>query len=761
MSKEPAKKIDPVELVDRIPDEKVDLKRLAEFCHTQLANIETDRDAWLNRREIYLDDIDNFCEASEEELRFEGAAQLHIPVTLEKVRATHARLLQALFAVQPPFYTEPQEKLDVQRLQKINQLMKWAVSRGANYYKGIQEALDDFIWNFSAEGWGFLHLKWDCLVRKALVIKEEIQKNKKAREQKDAYGNLIANPPVRLKEQFEWLKIFEGAVVENIQNEDAFFPGYGDIQKVPLVGIRSECTSHDFRYLAASKYYIQAAVDIALKYPDSNEVTDLATSTTIRDRKGTNQGVTIEQPHTVPETFDRKLDRYVPFICYCSFDVDNDGFKEELIVHYHPSSRQVLRWTYLDRTTRTGRRPVYKADYIRRPGRNYSLGLCEMLHSLSMEVDAIHEQRVDNGTLSNMPFFFYRASSVLPNEPIKIAAGKGIPIENPTQDVLFPQIKGGTAWGFQEENLLFNIISRISSISDISVGQPVSPAEMTRTQGGVAALLNEGNAQLDIALRRIQEMYGELLSDMHQMYTEKLPRDFEHIIVGEDGQTMTDPQTQMPVMNTIADPRREIAGRVHFFLKANSASGNKQLMRQQRTVLFQQLLNPFNLQLGLVGPEELYEMNKALLETSEEPDPGRFLKKPQSIPKPLSLMDELDMIKQGLMPEIPINDDHAKKIQMIQLWMNSPQVQQGLQIGTISGNAMVAAQSALELHQSFLQAIQAQQQMFQNSTGSQMNMMTGGNRGAMGQTGAVAPLPVSPSDQPQQSPVAPTGGPVQ
>src|SRR5262245_58941793 len=125
-NKQAMKKIDPVELVDRIPDETVDLKKLAMFCHTQLAAIETDRSTWLARREIYLNDIDNFVQASEEDLRFEGAAQLHVPVTLEKIRATHARLFQALFAVQPPFYVEPQEKLDVVRIQKITQLMKWA-----------------------------------------------------------------------------------------------------------------------------------------------------------------------------------------------------------------------------------------------------------------------------------------------------------------------------------------------------------------------------------------------------------------------------------------------------------------------------------------------------------------------------------------------------------------------------------------------------------------------------------------------------------
>ena len=736
--------IDPVTLVDRIPDEKVDLLALAQFCQAQLTNIEMDRSGWLDRREVYLSDIDNFIAASEEDLRFEGAAQLHIPITLEKGRATHARLFQALFAIKPPFFVEPQEALDTVRLQRIQQLMKWVVSRGANYYKGIQEAFDDFLWNLSFDGWGFLHLKWDCQVRKALVVKEEVTKNKKAKVDKDEYGNLSAIPPVKLKEQFEWLKVFEGAVIENIQPEDAFFPGSGDIQRVPLVGIRTEMTSHDLNYYSASKYFIKAAVDKALDHADTTDTTGLAGSTAIKHQKGINQGVVIEHPAATSVTHEGLADKYIVFKVFCSFDIDDDGFKEELVCYYHPTSRQILRWTYLDRETPTGRRPVYKADYIRRPNRNYSIGLCELLHSLSVEVDAIHEQRVDYGTLSNMPFFFYKASSVLPNEPLKIAAGKGIPTEDPQTDIFFPQLKGGTAWGFQEENLLYTIISRASSISDISVGQPVSPAEMTRTQGGVSALLNEGNAQLDVALRRVQQMYGDVLGDMHQMYKDRLPRNFQHTIIGEDGQTITDPQTGLPEMNQLADPRREIAGRVHFYLQANSSAGNKQLMRQNRTILFQQLLNPFNIQLGLVGPEELYEMSKALLEVSDEPNPSRFLRKPENVPKPLSLTDELEMIKQGLMPEIPLNDDHVGKIKSIQTFMNSQAVQTGLQVGTISQNAMVKAQAAIELHQKFQEGMQSQTQSYQNSTGSQLNMMMGGNRGGVSQQGGTAQMPVEP-----------------
>ena len=735
------KSLNPVELVDRIPDTSVDLQKLAMFCKEQLVSIKEDRSLWETRRSEYYQDIDRFFEMSDFNKRFDGSMDVHVPVTMEKLRATHARFFAAIFGVNPPFFTEPQEPMDEARLKSINQLMKWILSRGCNYYKGAQGSIDDWLWNICADGWGILRLKWDCKLRKALRVEEKFVKNKKVAPKENADGSVEFNPPIRLEEKFDWVKVFEGGIVENIQPEDVFMPGCGDIGDAPFVAIRSKLSGHELNLGKARKFFIKESVDSILPHPDYSGTYD----DDIKNVKAVNQGVDDKRgtPHS---------NSYDVYECYVTFDVDDDGFDEELIAVYHESSNTILRWTYLDRVTKTGRRPLYKADYIRRPGRNYSLGLGELLHTLSMEVNTIHNQRVDFGTFSNMPFFFYRSGSTLPNEPIKIAPGKGIPIDEPTQSVYFPQLGNRTAWGFQEEQLLFSLISRVSSVSDLSLGQPVSPAEITRTQGGVAALISEGNSQLDVTLRRVRTAFSELLFDLHQIYVEKLPRDFQHVIIGDDGQPDIDlmGNTQF---NTIQDPRRDISGRVHFNITATSATGNKQYLRQQAIVLAQQYLNPMNLQLGIVGPEQVYEINKYLGELSDVPGVGRFLKKPQAVKQPMELIDELNMIKQGLVPEVVMNDNHSQKIEMINRYRTSPQVMKGMELGTISPNVQVAAEVTIGKHQMYLDLVNAQNSAFQNVTGSNINLALGANPGGVGQLGGtLAPPQGALPSNPQQGP---------
>ena len=717
------KDIQLVELIERIPTTTVDLDQLSKFLYGELESIKADRKMWESRRAEYFNDIDNFVNYyAAKDLPFDAAANLHIPVTLEKQRAVHARLYQAIFGVKPPFYAEPQEAMDEKRLNGIYNLMRWALSRFVNYYKGVQKEVDEYLWNFSSEGWSVMHLAWERKVRKSLVVEEVVKK------QADKFMEENPDQPLKFKEVMKWLEVFSGPVLRNIQNEDFYMPGKGSVQEAPLIGIRTSWTAHELNYHAASKYFDPKAVELVLPKPDAG--TAYASEfTEVAGIKGVNQGYDLHTESNKQKDHDGKIAEYNGVLCYATYDIDQDGFDEEIVVWFHPGSRTVLRWTYLDRITKTGRRPIYKTDFIIRPGRNYALGLLELLHSLNVEVDAIHNQRVDFGTLSNMPFFFYRAMSTLPNQEITISPGKGIPVDDPNSDVFFPQIKGGTAWGFQEENLLFQIINRVSAIGDLNLGIPPDNSEAVRSQGQMLAVLNEGNAQLDIPLRRVQDTMSEVYSDIHQMLVERLPNGFKHVVIGEDDTVIRNKQGQV-VEQTYSDPRKEIAGRVHFFIQANSTAGSKALMRSNRIQLFQQLLNPINLQFGIVGPEEIYEMNKALLDVSDEVDVKRFLRKPENVPKPLSLTEEIGMLQQGLMPEIPLHDDHQAKVQALTVWLGDMSTIQGVQQGTISPNALLVGNAAISKHEELAQLIAQQTQMFQNTTGGQNPMLSQGMRGA-------------------------------
>lgn len=709
-------KPEPVDLIDRIPSGNFDLKKLSTFCSDQLRDIRDDRSEWSERRTRYLSILDNFMDYEFGDLPFEGASNLHIPVAFEKHRAVHSRLYQALMSAPEPFYPEPQEALDVQRLVGIQRLMKWALSRYVNHYKGINSVIDDATNDFSGEGFCFLRLRWERKMRKALIVEESI--NKKRGRPKTPKLEEGVEPEIDIDLKFEeiekWMSVFEGPVLESINLEDVYFPGMGDIQTVPLVGIRTSYTGHDLKFLSTIGFFDKKEVEAVLEDPDGEYNALFAEDMSAKYLKSRQQGVKTVDKETHARTHENLMNEFEVYECYCTFDIDGDGFDEELVVWYHDRSKRIIRWTYLDRITKTSRRPIYKCDFIKRGGKRlYGIGLGELLYNMDVEMSAIHNQRMDYGTLTNLPFFFYNSGSSLPNQPIKIIPGAGVPVDD-TSSIVFPRVNGGTAWGFQEEALVNQIIARLSSVSDMASGVVPSPGEALRTEGNMAAMMSEGSTQLNQSLMRFQDMLSDVYFDIHQMLVQKLPQDFQHMLIGEDNDLIVDPQTQLPITVKIGDPRKEIAGRVHFTIKANTAFGNKAFMKQNRLLLKQQLVDPVSIQLGIITAENLYNINKAILETSDEIDINRFITKPKDSPTALTLQQEIDSIKQGLMPKITMNDSHQEKVEMLGMFFSSEQVQKGLQMGTINPIALTIAPLVIQEHMKFAammeQAAQQQQQ---------------------------------------------------
>jgi hypothetical protein len=271
-------------------------------------------------------------------------------------------------------------------------------------------------------------------------------------------------------------------------------------------------------------------------------------------------------------------------------------------------------------------------------------------------------------------------------------------------------------------------------------GVPPSPAEMTRTSGGVSALLNEGNAQLDVTLKRMQGQLSLLYGDLHQMLADRLPKDFEHTIVGEDGRPSTTPEGDT-AWQSFTNTREEIKGRVHFQIMANSRAANKDMALERAIRRQQMLLNPINLQAGIIQKNNIYELQADILEKDDELDIDRFITKPVDVDPPQTLTQEVDSIQQGIRPKIVMHDDHESKIQGLQAYRNSTVFIDAIKIGRVSPDAMAWIELAIKEHQQLAAAIAAQQQVG-NVQGNAVNPANSGQIGM--QSGAMPGMGGSP-----------------
>ncbi len=421
-----------VDPIDRLPEIKYDKEKLVTWLFDNRYNMSLDRQAWLVRNEKYLSQWDDYVTYTRDG-PWDNSSNLHLPLSMEKMKALHARFKAALTAVKPWWMILPLERLDMKRISTIDQVMNWACQAYVNQYKGVMTTLDDWIWDFCGVGWAIIERRWEIIERNAIVVEEITEDDRlenaemmrllgEEMEKKEPDQEKVAREVKRL------ITFFDGPVLETVSHEDILFPGkfqdVSDLNQPPVIFRDFQMTLSDLNAHMESEYFYRDACERAKKStaPTSGEGNligpEEATKVDFKRAQDENQGILVVDSNVVQTIF------YLTK-AYFKYDIDGDGICEEMIAVLDTNTRELLRLSYLDRETLTGKRPIHKIDFIRRPRRAYSIGLLELLHPINREMDALHNMRIDFGTLSNIPFFFYRPSAGFKGEVFKIEPGKG------------------------------------------------------------------------------------------------------------------------------------------------------------------------------------------------------------------------------------------------------------------------------------------------------------------------------------------------
>src|SRR3990167_936434 len=610
------------------------------------------RREWMRKRRDYLSHWNEYV-APGRKGAWKESSDLHMPLTMSVAKALHSRLVQALLNADPPFVVLPREQNDADKVEIIDKLMSWTLKDYINYREGIFREVDTWIWDCVESGIGVAKLRWDRVIRKFLDVEER---------QRVVASELVVgeneSPLMRTETEIEEVEVereeiqFDGPIFETIAPEDFYMDSSArSIDDSPSIIHRIRMTKSDLLERANRGDFNKKEVEEILK-GDAKENSDVAGWERNEYKERMDRQIGVED----------KRELFTIYEWYGKYDVDGDSIDEEVVFWVDAEFGKVLRWTYLDRILKNGKRPFYKIDLIPRPRKAYSIGLVELLYPLNKELDAIHNQRVDFGTITNIPFGFYRASSGLKPENIKLEPGILIPLDNPQGDVFFPSRPNATIWGFQEESSLIDFAQRLSSISDLNLGRPVSQqVGAARTAFGTAAVLQEGNIQIDLVIRRLIEGWEKVLDGILLLLQEKLPAGVVLRVTGQNDNLIFKPLIS----------RREIAGKFDFDVRGNSLTLNKALQQQKMLQMGQFIVNPVPLQIGIVGPSEIYEYLIDLGKSMEISRIKNYYRKPPEAVLPISPIDAIGRMMQG--DEVPVSlvDNHAQNLEVVQEFINS------------------------------------------------------------------------------------------
>lgn len=700
------------ELRDQIPlqlAEKLDEQGLGEKIAKIWLIGNANRTTWLERQQVYLQDWDEFL-VSTAEGSFSGSSNLHLPMPFVIAKTIHARFMQALLGIDPPFNLHGRTEAEVEREAGITSLLKYMLLEHCNNYRGIENTVDKWLWSWITDGCGILKQRWDCQYERFIDVVDVEEPGPPVYQTDDQGKQTMTRTTVtRQKDKTVVKKIFEGPQYELRRVEDVLITGgEGDIDAADSV--------IDRYFLNASEMWTNV---------DRKLFREEETRFVIKEGRDSTMGavsgfVKLQRIHDAGKASVRtsaELDRFEILECYMKYDVDGSGINSEIVVWVAYRSRKILRANYLRRMLQSGERPLSKIDFHLRPGSEYGTGIIEIIHPLCVELDSLHNMRIDFGLISVMPFGFYRPTSNLQPEIINFEPGSLIPLDNPQADVYFPNLGNRTSWGFQEEAAIMSMIERVTSINDLNTGVMSGAQGPTRTATGAHALINESSANLDVYLRRLNLGWKRLLKMTFHMLQQRCPDGFAFRVTGDDG---NDFWSQVKGQDFLQ-------GDFDFQILPNSSQSNPQIMQAQADTILQITQNPLDIQLGIITAPQRFEALKNWFKVRSIQDWGKYIKTPPSysyIPTP---EEEANRLLRGIEVQILPQSDHNGFIAYVDHIFKKPEL-----LGQFPQQAAMSLKAQAMKHQQMQEALMQMQNQQNNANQMQINSQQafGGTQGA-------------------------------
>lgn len=440
-------------------------------------------------------------------------------------------------------------------------------------------------------------------------------------------------------------------------------------------------------------------------------------------------GVKYGNAKTTSKTFTR-------LTYFGKWQLEDDGFEEEVVARIilgpNRNTKALARLRYLEeefpREDLSRPRPFACSPcFIPIPGQFYGFGLPELLEHMYNSIKIVLDQMIDKHTLSNSPFFFYRASSNVRPEVISMSPGTGHPLSNPQNDVVFPQIP------IQDQTIALNLMALFNQRAEQASkqgalqmgGVPQGKASALRTSSNMMNVLQQGDARPERILRRFFRGVAEIHQQMHELNKVMLPPNKQYRIAG--------------VTNAGADPYQviekpeDIGGMFQFDFKANALNTNKGAKAQILSQLLPSLINGMTMQMGLVDTEKAYNLLRDLIQAMGQ-DEHKYLVSPPDadVPK-ITAEQAMGQIVQGILPQGKPAEGAQGHLQALGRFQQDPRFAHLIMVDPAF--RMIFEAYAQQVKQLLVEQ-QQQAQMAQQFAGA---MGGGGGTGEGGPEGAIQP----------------------
>ena len=639
----------PVEDIELEPTKKLLLERLLpeidedeqEAIHTAImSDIDgalQDRLEWENR----LADWDDlyYGNLPAKNFPWPGASNLHVPLTLVGVETLKPRLVEVILGDEQPVHAIPTRYTSNELRDRVETFLNWQLMTEMDLENKVPASAHLFLlpgtvvskvfWKITRKRVRYLRtfpitMPIEEAIRTILgpsvKVEENLTKGTITRLEgtyrtspnggpEDVEFKLdIATSLSELLILVDMEEVDERPHIEIIDPLDFVMPAKAqNPQTTPWCAHRTWMEENDLRMMVKQGRFYKDAVERLLGEAEPEGDEEAEHGQAARDTRDQQEGVTGNS-----ET-DVRLSQWQVWEVPRRYDIDDDGIEEEMVFWVSPElPGLLLGYDYLSNIHAHGMRPFAVGRYHPIPFRFYGLSFPQLVEQLQREINTIHNQRVDYGTIQNLPMYFFKGSSAHSPLMYKIRPGEGVPVDNPQTDIVFPKWQGNPAWASQEEALLYQYFERATGVTDLALGRQPNRVGATRTASGVATLLSEAGLRFKTAMSAFQRFWKDIFQLVLALDQQYLPPGKEFRVTG-----------RLPEYIRL-ESRADIAGKFDLRLTPTTENLNKSVMREDSTVILQTLSNPAWMQSGLVGIRGMDQTLRDFLRAHGK-DPDQYL----------------------------------------------------------------------------------------------------------------------------------------
>lgn len=610
--------------------------RVCEFYQNEWVNRKDEREARLQRYAKYR------LWSNGTDWPWPGASDVAIPDMLQDSLRVQDTLVNAVMSQRPPVVSKANSKEDVKKQEKIDQLINSQIFVENPGEKMIGELAESFVndpvctvftpWvrekRQVAEVKIFPKIPEDQKPRDYLftIVRAEFPKAKNFDEKGAGwdYTVTLASGDERTvcfytdeADKIEMVVkadaiVFDGPCPFVKDYDDVLFPARSKNLQPPgpsnpngatYVILRDSPTVAELKRLKNSGFYDLPTEDDMKKIEgaastNTTNANGMQESQTQKDRlSGANETPT--QPK------DGSHKRLTRLTCFDTYDIDGDGFEEDVIFWVIEETKTLLKARLLSDLYpgNPPKRPLAGESFLPVGGRYAGMSLLEIMESMHDTIKVLVDQSVNGNDLALASPGFYRPSGGMNPEVLRIEPYTLSPLQNPQQDVTFPAIGNQQAMSTAMNmiTVLGQWQDKLTMVTDHSLGQ-VAPGSSSalRTIGNMAMVSGQGEARPERILRRFFTILTEVWSQAHRLNQSFLPKDKQFRMVGV---SMPGEDPYAKIAST-----EEITGNFQFDFDANVLNTSKASLQQALEKLMMTYVNPLMLQMGVVKPENIYRM---------------------------------------------------------------------------------------------------------------------------------------------------------